>query len=139
MLGYIYYITTDADQDIRFNAENYYESYKALKADYTEDLSRSESESPLKTFYRKIYELGAVIGFGRAESGRHFDFSFKFSDVSVPQQKYLDHVLNNYLTDWITLSDGVSETTMTVDDFIRQLKPDVIYHVYEKAVAIYYL
>lgn len=165
--GYIYYVTTDKDQDVSFNKGNYFGKLDILGAvNYMEDQTEVQSEEPLKWLSDTLYRLGAVIGYGYSLGS--FGFSFVFENVPKAQQDWfrpklellkknvdaltlsdvirsapcLDHILDDTYNSLIALNDGgqdvnVTADDITVDDLIRRLKPGVTYYVYSKVILMH--
>lgn len=159
--GHMFYITTVKDQDISFSADSYYEKLDAIGTDHLNDLTVEASAGPIQTFLKSMTELGATIEYG------HFDddleFSFRFVNIEEVQQNWfrpkleklkkeaekltlfdviraatcLDYIVNNDYEDLIAFDTVESNVEITVDDFIRQLKPGVTYYLYKKVILMH--
>lgn len=161
--GHIYCITTDKDMDVSFSESSYYEKLDSIGADYVEDQTKEYSEEPLKWLSDTMFRLGATVGYNFMPG---FAFSFNFLKVEQMREDYfrpkleklkaeaagldlfqviqrapnLNWICNNKYTDAIELHDaetGDSGTFLTVDDFIRQVRPGVTYYVYEKVILMH--
>lgn len=158
--GYMYYITKTKDRDVHFHSVFYNEYIDTIGAEYLSDCDETESEEPLKWLADSISNKGAAIGYG---SMGDFKFSFRFDQLNQAQQDYfrpkleklketvekltlfdvihsaplLDNIINNRYSDMITFADENTESTMTVDDFIRQLEPGVTYYVYKRTILMH--
>ncbi len=163
--GYSYYIMSNVmsnnDTDVTFGAGNYYEDLDSLGIEWVEDVDEEKSKEPLEWLADTMSRLGAAVYFSCGSND--FVFSFKFSKVEKAQQDWfkpkleklkneaakltlsdiirsehsLDYIQNDNYGDMITMNDGFSDINMTVDDFIRQLKPGVFYYVYKKTVLMH--
>lgn len=157
--GYLYYVTTEKTRNVCFNAAVYLDNVNVLGAEYLEDCDENESEEPLKWLADFLGGMGAVID--RDDTGI-FRFSFRFYNMESVQQDYfrpkleklketvekltlsdvvqhtpeLDSVLNDRYGDMIRLEDGRSDSFVTMDDFIRQLKSGVTCYVYKETILM---
>ena len=156
--GYIYYLTTDPDFDISFSEYDYSENADTMGFSYAEYLSISQSQNPidsLKTLFENIY--------GEVNNNNKFAFTAKFSDITKTQYAHfepklnkvkdlagkltlysvtqsapnLDYILNNDCGDLITLFDGTAEHILTIDDFVRQIKPNETYYVHPNVILMH--
>lgn len=157
--GNIYYITKDKDRDISFTESDYYDKLDALCLDYVKDQDEEESEAPIGWLRDMLSGLGAAV----TEGAGDFAFSFSFGGVEKMQQEYfrpkleelkkqaealtlfsvirsapcLDQILDNDCGDLVTLAEDGRDTDITVDDFIRRIKPGTVYYVYNKVILMH--
>lgn len=159
--GTIYYVTTNKYNGVDFDESDYYDDLSALQVDYVENESKENSEVSLSCLRKTLQEMGAITGYGK--SNGHFAFSFCFSKLEKAQQKYfkpkleklkkqvedltlfdviksapcLDFIMDNDCGDLIELHDHPTSVRITLDNFIRILKPGVTYYVYEKVIFMH--
>lgn len=153
--GHIYYITTDEHKDVGFDESSYYGRLDALDIDYVLNQTKEDSEIPLEWLQELMQKAGAAIGYGYDNGS--FAFSFCFEKTEKMQQDYfrpkleklkketealtlfdviraapsLDTILDNQYGDLVELDDGETESLVSMDTFIRRIKPGTIYYVYE--------
>lgn len=161
--GNIFYITTDKDADVSFGESSYYEKLDTIGADYVEDQTKERSEIPVRWLSDTMFRLGATVGYNSMPG---FAFSFSFLKTEQMLQDYfrpkleklkadaaafdlfqviqsaprLDWICNNEYTDAVELHDeenGDSGTFLTVDDFIRRIRPGTTYYVYESVILMH--
>lgn len=157
--GTIFYITRNPEQDISFGESNYYDKLDVLKLDYVKDQDGDESEVPLECLKKMLAGLGAAVTGWESP----FSFMFRFRAVEKAKRDYfaprlekfkkqaqaltiesvmrsapaLDFILDNEYGDIITLAQPYGETDLTLDDFLRQLEPDVSYYVYGRVILMH--
>lgn len=159
--GNIYYISKDVHENVSFDESEYQEKLDIIGTDYIKNMTNEESEPALNCLSTLMYSLGAIIGYGY--DNKEFAFSFRFEKTEKVKQDYFrpkldklksevealtlfdvihhapvfDNILNNQCGDLITLNDGTYHTDMTVDEFIRELEPGVIYYVYQNVLMMH--
>lgn len=155
--GNIYYVTTDKDSDVSHKAENYYDSLASLDLDHVKDAYQTAAKEALRWMNDTLYKLGASIGGSTAYGD--FSFSFYFENVDKAKESWFApklealkkevealtlsavanaepclNQLNDEYGDLVTFNDGVTEITVTWDNFIRLLKPQTTYYVHKNIV-----
>ena len=159
--GDIYYITTKRDDRVsRFEESLFYDQLDRYGLDYVEGRDEEQSKDPLRYLKEELEKMGAAVS---EEKKTQFTFSFCFPDLEKARKEYfepkleklkqeaagltldavirrtpcLDMILNDTYGDMVMFMDGLSESTVTFDDFIRQLKPDVTCYVLGRTILMH--
>lgn len=163
--GNIFYITKDKNKDVSFNETNYYDKLETYRIDCVDNQNEEESQIPLNCLRKQLYELGATVDIpsGPGDANRDFYFSFSFDRIERAQQDYfrpklehlkktvselslfqvirsapvLDFMLDDQYGDLFTFNDGMYESTISFDDFIRRMEPGVTYYVYKRVIYMH--
>ena len=159
--GYLFYVTTDPEEEICFKASNYYERLDALNADNVRDLSTAESKPGLDSLETLFTSHGGIC---RKNWDRNLAFDVWFTEAALADAKIrhfapklerlkahaaeltlqgiiekapeLDWIANNTAGDMVALNDGETVRELTIDDFIRELKPNTKYYACEHAILM---
>lgn len=160
--GNIYYITDNREHDAGISATQYADKLDMVGADYVTDQDEESSKVPLAWLETAMAGLGAVI---EHHDDGPFPFSFLFRQTSRAQSLWfkpklealkkeaasltlpqvirsapsLDYLLNNDIAGLIELDvEGrVLYAPITIDDFMRQLRPGTKYWVYATTVMMH--
>lgn len=161
--GYIYYITTDRDASVSFGESDYYEKLDSIGADYVQDVNAKDSEEPLEGLMGTMSGMGAetapaempgfafTMRFGKVEQMLENYFKPRLEKLKKEAAKLdlssvirsgpsLDYICNNQYGDAVELHDAEtndSGTFLTLDDFVRQIRPGATYYVYGKLVLMH--
>lgn len=159
--GDIYYITTKRDDRAsHFEESLFYDQLDRYGLDYVEGRDEEQSKDPLRYLKEELEKMGAAVS---EEKGTQFAFSFRFPDLEKTRKEYfgpkleklkkeaaeldletvirrtpcLDMILNDTYSDMVMFTDDLSESTVTFDDFIRQLKPDTVCYVLGRTILMH--
>lgn len=153
--GHIYYVTPTRYPSVDFKAENYYGTLDAHGIINVKNISWEDSGPALKWLKDTMKKVGAKIG----KADIPYEYNFSFDKVNKAQDAYfrpkleklkksvqdlslfdvirsapkLDYVLDDKHGDLIEL-EGTG--LISVDDFVRGLKPQVTYYVYDHVILM---
>ena len=163
--GYIYFITKDKHSDVSFGASNYENCLGELGVDYVKDEKKKESMELVQEFSSRMHQLRATTVLDNDK--KDFKVSFYFTDADEAKRLYFEPLLkalkeqvealtlenlissgysigalvysmaNDNFGDLIEFENEVGTTRMTLDDFIRQIEPDVTYYVYKRVIFMH--
>lgn len=163
--GHIFYVTENPRRDFAFGESDYYDKLDILNVDYVRDMSPEQSQEAVRLLRKRLQGIGAMVGedvpegfafsfrFGDAENAKHLHFAERLEefkrraagltlDEVVQHAPALDYLLDDGHEDMVcyveSFDDGYVKADITVDDFIRRLKPgDIPYYVYDRVILIH--
>lgn len=146
---------------ISFDEEQYYDKLETLGIDYVQNKDGDEAAVSIDCLKDTLKGLGAEIHdnveypfafafrFGAVEHMLSTYFKprleklkaevekltlFDITKLSVPS---FDHIINDDYDDMVTLMEERAESTMTLDMFLRQIRPGITYYVHSRIILMH--